>query len=480
MNAAQFLSILRARWAAATLTIVVAIGLTGIASLLWPKKYTATATVLVDFKTPDPITGALLPMIPGSMATQIDIIKSHRVALEVVRGLKLAQSPGAREQFMAATEGRGTIEDYLAELIAHGLDAEPGRESTVIDINYSGADPRFAMALANAFAQAYIDTNISLKAEPARQLAAWFDDRSKTLRENLDRAQAKLSEYQKKEGLVAADERLDVENTRLAELSTQATMLQAQSSDTENKLRQVKEFLARGAPLDTLPEVLANPFIQGLKTEILKGEANLKQLSQSLGTNHPGYQRAQVENESLRARLNEEIRKVTDGLENAHRVNLQKLSDARGALAAQKARLLGSKGDRDELNVLLREVETAQKAYDLAMSRYQQSSLESQANQTNVVLLNAAVEPITHSSPKTFRNLVIAAFLGTLLGIGLAFMLETIDAKIRTNEDAQEALGAALLGSMVSSARLWRPGRRISNILRWLRLSRIRRGTAEA
>ena len=76
-------------------------------SLLLPKKYTATASVVIDVRSPDPILGAILPLVGGGyMTTQVDILTSNKVAMQVVKDLALDKNPRAREQYMEETEVR--------------------------------------------------------------------------------------------------------------------------------------------------------------------------------------------------------------------------------------------------------------------------------------------------------------------------------------------------------------------------------------
>jgi len=115
--------------------------------------------------------------------------------------------------------GKGRLEIWLADLLQKKLEVKPSRESNVISVSYKAVDPGFAAAVANAFTQAYIETNIELKVAPARQYAQWFGEQGKSLRDNLEKAQAKLSAYQQEHGIVAIDERLDNETAKLNELS---------------------------------------------------------------------------------------------------------------------------------------------------------------------------------------------------------------------------------------------------------------------
>src|SRR5260221_273452 len=73
----------------------------------------------------------------------------------------------------------------------------------------------------NAFAKAYLDTALELRTEPTREAADWFEEQLKGMRTQVTQAQAKVTGFQKEKGIVGADDRMDIEYTRLAEISTQ-------------------------------------------------------------------------------------------------------------------------------------------------------------------------------------------------------------------------------------------------------------------
>jgi len=453
MSFQQFLLILKARRWAVLSILLLTVATTVAVSLILPKQYSASTEVVIDVRSPDPIAGIVLPglITPGYMATQVDIVQSDRVAGRVVKLLRLDQNPGVQQEWRDATEGGGTIQSWLIELLKKKLEVKPSRESNVISIGFTGTDPRFAAAVANAFAQAYLETTLELKVEPARQYAAWFGERSTTLRGGLEKAQARLSQYQREHGIVAADERLDVENARLAELSSQLVVVQAQATETASRQRQAK------GGTENLPEVLQNPLVQGMKADVARQEAKLNELAGQLGKNHPQYQRTADELQTLHKKLDAEMKQVASGIGTSNRINQQREGELRSALAAQKAKVMSIKNQRDELAVLQREVENAQRAYDAVAQRLTQTSLESQTQQTNVVVLTPAVEPIEPSSPKLLLNSLLAVFLGTLLGVGCALLLETLSRRVRSAEDLAQALGLPVLGVLepTRAARRW-------------------------
>jgi len=452
MTFGQFLGVLRARWWIAFGTLILTVGATVAVSLMLQKQYTATTTLVIDYKGTDPILGVMLPaqMMPGYMATQVDIIQSKKVALEVSKGLGVGQSPSARQQWMDATDGRGTVEEYFAELLLKKLDVKPSRESSVVEIAFTWTDPKFAAIVANAFAEQYRKTNLELRVEPARLNALWFDERLQKLRKDLEEAQAKLAEYQREKGFTAADERLDLENTRLQELNGQYSAAQGQAADAQSRLRQLNDFVARGASPETLPDVLANPLIQNLKALLNQTEGRLEQTSSQLGANHPEVKRLQADIESQKAKLKTEISSAASSIRNSANIALRREADLREQLAVQKAKLLRANQGRDQFMVLLKEVDNAQKAFDVASQRFQTTSLESQASQTNISMLTPATPPVEHSSPKLVLNTIVSVFLGGMLGVGFALLVELLNRRVRSTREFAEALNAPVLGLMLN------------------------------
>lgn len=444
MTLHQFLLILRARYRVALLILLLAVSAALAVSLILPKKYTAQTAVLVDIRSPDPVAGGT-PLqgvvAPSYMATQVDIIGGDRVAQRVVKMLKLDENPSTKERWMEATEGRGTLEGWLADSLQKRLDVRPARESNVINITYKGSNPEDAANIANAFAQAYLEINLALKTEPARIYAEWFDAQTKTSRAKLEEAQARLSEYQQKAGIVSSDERVDYETAKLGEISSQLTTVQGDTTDSQSK---------RGSRGDTVAEVMQSPLINGLKADVARQEAKVQEVSVRLGENHPERQRAEAELAALKSRLSNETARINASIETTYRVAKDRERELQGAVGAQKSRVLALNKQRDELNVYRRDVESAQRAYEAVSQSASQTRLQSLTNQTNVVRMNVATPPVNPSSPRLLVNLLIAAFGGTLLGVACALLLELTNRRVRSAEDLVQMLGLPVLASISS------------------------------
>jgi polysaccharide biosynthesis transport protein len=453
MNFYLLMSALRARMGVFALVLLVTILVTAVVSVLLPKKYVATASLLADGRDEQSLTapGTSLRSQLGYLQTQVDVIMSQKVARKVARDLKLTESKEARAEFESDTGGKGSFEDWLADGLLKNLKVDTGAGS-IIQVMYTANDPAFAATAANAFAKSYMDTVLELRVQPTRQAAIWFDEQLKVLRNNLEQAQARLSKYQSDKSIVGTDERMDTENTRLMELSAELSRVQAQNVDLSTREKQAREFIAQGAAADKIPDVIANPFIQVLKAEMLRGEQRLQELGTRYGPNYPAVQSQVIENQGLRERLQAEMGKIVDGLQNQVRQLGRREAELRDAVTAQRSRLLQLRSGRNELGVYTRDVETAQRAYDAALQRSTVSKIESRASQTNIALLNAAVEPREAAKPKVGLNILLSAIVGIMLGIAVVFLLETVDRRVRSYDDLYVGASVPVLAVLHAQA----------------------------
>lgn len=439
MSFAQFLAILRARWLAPTITLAVLITIALLAGFLMPPKYTAEGSVVVESRSPDPITGTLTQQTPITLTTQMDIVRSHRVARMVIKNLKLSESPELRTLWQEGTGGNGDFEAWIAELLLKSLEVEPERGSSVFNVSFTGSDPQFASTLVNEFVRAYIEVNVELRSSPAKQFTSMFNQQQQEARDKLEAAQRKLSAFQQQKGIIATDERIDVETARLNELSAQLVSLQSATADASSRRNQ--------AGIDS-PDSMNSSVIMGLKTDLARQQAALKQESSRLGENHPsiGQLKAGI------AEIQERIRNESVAVGRSSGVSLdiarQREGQVRASLEAQRTRVLQLKAIRDEMSLLARDVESAQRAFEGISLRANQTSLESQINQTNAAVLKYATPPTGPSSPRKVMFVLQAIFIGLFLGIGIAVVRELRDRRLRVDEDLAELIGAENLGSM--------------------------------
>ena len=349
MTPKRYLQVIWARkWLVLGLLVLVsAAGIT--TTMMLPRQYTAESTMVVEMRI-DPVLGALAPSLaaPGYMATQLEIIRSERVASRVVQMLGIERSPKAVQQWREGTEGKIPIERYFASMLQRGLMVDVVRGSNLINVTFSAPDAQFAQAAANAFVQAYLDVSVELRVAPARQSAAFLDEQTKILRANLEAAQAKLTKFQQEKGIVVSDERLGEENTRYTTLAAQLATAQAELVETSTRRRNTGS--------ESSPDVLNSPAIQMLKSQLASAQTKLTEMSAIVGKNHPGRIQLEAQIDEIKRQLDAEIRRVSSGTSTVSRGSGEKVAELKALLEEQKKRLLSLRTDRDQIAVYLRDV----------------------------------------------------------------------------------------------------------------------------
>ena len=446
MGLAQMLRILRGRALLLLTVVFMVVGAVGVISFLSPKKYVSELALVVDLQGNDPMKqSALAPaLVPAHLSTQTEIIRSRNVALKVIEKTGLANNPVVLESFQQSG-GDSDLNSWLVANLLRNVDAKTARSSNILRISYSSTDPNDAAAMANAFADAYIQASLELQVDPARRQVTWFEQQVSQLRDELVASQGRLSKYQSDHGVLGVDDaRMDVENARLQEISNQLVAVQAAMYDANTR----REQITSSDQLDALPDLMKNPLIQSLKSELARAEAKLAEIGERYDLNHPQYRAAVAEVTSLRSKLNLEIGVARGSLVQNATMARRQVGEVQKALEEQKDRIIALKRQQDELTVLRRDVESARTAYDAALPQANQTKLESRVDRTNVAILNQATPPLLPDSPKILLNLVVGLFAGVVLAIGLILSIEVCNRRLRSAEDLTDFTDLPVLAEL--------------------------------
>lgn len=470
MTLLQFLYILQVRWRLAVTIFVAVVAISGIAAWYAPRLFEATAVVLVDFK--EPISGQeLSPFgLDDYLTTQLDIINSRRVALEVAEILQL--------------KAVGSVDSKRINALQKGLSAELSSEgSRLIEITYRARDAKAAARYANAFAKAYRQTVVETSVEPATRTAEWLEKQMAELLSKRQDAQRRLTSYQQEHGILATKEPLDIETERLTTLTRELIAAQARTQAAESRLQEMRELQARDRLPGLIPQLLASTQqflsdhnqmqdaeerlhnatnrteidpgsvelgrkllpssleMKELRDRLVLWEARLKEISEE----HPDYKRIQTEVQTLRQNLQEEVDGLFMTLERDVGVARAQENALEASLADQRNKILRLQRARDQIPTLLNEVEAAQKAYERLRARYNEYRMQSQANITNVSILTPALSPETPINPSMAALLLVAATIGLILGVAIVLLLEIVNRRIHSKEDIIDHLHMPLL-----------------------------------
>ncbi|MFA4915354.1 MAG: polysaccharide biosynthesis tyrosine autokinase [Syntrophales bacterium] len=464
--------IIKHRWTIVTVFTVIFLSVT-IFSFTTTPIYRGTARLLIEKENPNVVTVEEVMRVDSSgtdyYQTQYQIIESRAVARKVISGLQLDKN----EEFVAQKNDKfsllRSIKDaigYVASLLKTEKNKEkisdsplvsqfiarikvsPVRNSRLVDIGFEAEDPVLAARIANAVARAYIDLDMETKLKATRDAVAWLNTRMEEERKKVDAAEQLLLRYKEQYGIIT-DFSSDVESItaqKLAELNKQVVEAEAKRVEAETRYRQAAAMEANPDMLDSVPEVLNNELIQQIKAMEVEVYKRMSEFSKRYGQNHPQMIALQNELNTIKTRKITEVKRVINSLYNEYKVAQARENSLKSSLGRQKGESLVLNQKAVDYSVLKREAESARDMYDLLLKRFKETSLTEEIKTGNIRIIDLAEISKTPVKPKKMLNIILAACMGSFLGIGLAFFLEYLDDTIKVPEEIKRYLNIPYLG----------------------------------
>jgi uncharacterized protein involved in exopolysaccharide biosynthesis len=421
MSLIQFLRILAARRGIVLAALLSCFLVALIMSQILPKRYEATARVMIDTTRPDPVTGLTIGAgYRAFIKTQTELIEDEQNAGRVVDKLGWANDPALIQAHASATKGTDVgIRRWLARQILEGVTAQVIEPSNIIEIKFISSTPDSAGKIATAIREVYIESTIDGRQEVAGREADMFVEETEKARVALVAAEGERAKFAKEKGLALQGGALiDVESAKLATLTNQsasaATALQTPTPDV------------------TPPG--------GVTLQLAAINQQIAQAAETLGPNNPNFQALQRQKTLLEGELAKE-KAVIAAYRNRPTTSTA-VAQIDAAYNAQKNRVIGQSEALSKLEQMNREIDVKRDQYLRASQRSAQLRLEASTTETTITPLGEATVPDSPSSPKVPLIIFGSIGFGLALGVGLALLIELFGRRVRSDEDLEYAAKA--------------------------------------
>ncbi len=406
--------------------------------------------------------------------TQVDLLQNKALICRVIERLELASHPIIMENLYGNGKSgiisriKASVKNLLSTLISSNKDKErnssliseeelkqqallnfvednlevsPKRNSMLIGISFMSPDRQLSQSIANAFVEEFVHWNMEKKLE-ASQLAREFlmkqIDRTKI---SLEKAEEDLNRFGKQAGIVSLDAKLNSIYRQFEELNSALAMAEAELIGKESVYKQ--------AMLDgpsSLPQVMENQVISGLKAEYARLRSEYEDLSVTFHDDYPAVKALKTKMDSIADRINVEEQKVFLAIANQYKAGVQKVETMRARVEHQKKMAIDLNERATQYKIMAREVETNKGIYQSLLERTKEIESMVGVSSSNINIVDQAMLPIKPFKPKVKLNLLLALVVGVMGGLGLAFFLEYFTDIITNPDEISDRFHIPILG----------------------------------
>ncbi len=420
--------------------LLVVVVTVGVGTYLQRPIYVATTKALIDREAPR-VANLSDATPPGETAeffqTQLQIILSRPVVQRVIDSMGLV---GRKPEFAG---GADPVDEFLKVVTV-----EPVRNTRLVELGVEDPDPKLAAEMANAWAQAYVNQNMELKFQAAREALAWLTTQVNDLKAKVNESEVALQRYREQAGLVAVEEKQNLTVRKLAEFNSAYIEAKAKRLEMETRLAELKRTAQQPERLHSSPVVVENALIQRMKGQQVELEVQRSKLLRVYKEKHPEVLKVQSQIEEIHRKIGEEMERLVRSVESESNVLKAREQAMLGAVNQYRDETQNLAKKEIQHGILKREADSNQQLYEILLKRLKETSLSQGLDINNVRIMEPAMVPTHPARPRKKLNVALALVVGFGLGVALAFFVEYMDNTIRTPEQVERVLGVPVLATI--------------------------------
>jgi len=447
------------RWVVFTAIFGVVVLCAITAYFLVPRRYTATAQVVVKTGKERIVSQEVVsPQTPDTYAvdTAVEIIQSPTLANIVVRRLGLASDPSfmppAKDVPLTQEQAIGTA----TALVGSGLTATRSGMAFVINVSFTSKDPLVAAKVTNELVKVYADDQLRSKLLATQQASGFLYGKLDGLRDKAIKAESELASFKSRHPLLSSTDDQGISQQQFASMSAELSNARAELASISAELSKARAMAASGdyAPQDSNSGNSGSDGVDGVNSAggLWNQEAvlsrKLAELETTLGTNHPSLIATRSELAAIRARVRAAGNRTVGELEAKQHAASSRVTSLQASVNNLSASLNGNNQAKATQSELAREAATVAGTYEDYLRRYRETSAQEGSQSADVKIITLAGVPGVPSFPSLLTFGAAGLVVGMMLGTLAIIVLELLEKGVRTAADVEKIFGMRTLAAV--------------------------------
>lgn len=389
----------------------------------------------------DPFAALQFDQVSKFYETQYKLLNSKSMAYKLIDSLKLAK----RQEFQVPPEEvqKKTPEQLrggMASKLMADLQINPIKNTFLVEVAYLSQDKELAQEIVNAVYRQYLRFAMETRQQSYVMINEWLENELSKLSGKVESSQRRIYDYGQAHDFLALEGDDNVIVKKYVELNRLLTTAQADRMLKESQFNQLKE---KGVDA---PLIINNPLVMQLRQEAINQKAKISGVEKIFGKNFPKLQADKANLTELRSRLNNEVNRIQTGVKADFEIALRAENFITNEFERQKKKVEALQNNLVQHQILKRDLQTNEQLYQGLLSRMKEVSAASTMLPSNAAIIEPGELPEIPYKPKKALNLAIAAMVGLMGGVGLAFFAEYLDSSIKTTEELERLIHLPALG----------------------------------
>jgi polysaccharide biosynthesis transport protein len=394
------------------------------------------------------------------LQTQLDIIQSRSLADRVARDLGLYNSPDFAQRMGGrpvlapnGSAGQAVRQDQVLDILQANLKVNLPVDSRVVTLSFTSPDAGLSAQVANSYADRFIVSNLDRRYNASSYARQFLSGQLDATRRKVEQSERSLIAYARAARLIdtggggdAGAQGLSGGRSLVTSSLVQLNTSYATALSARIAAQQVWEEASK-APLLSLPEVQADPAIQGLVQQRARAVAQYEQDGKRWKSDYPVMIQEAAQIKGLDTQIQRLGDRVKRAIQQRYLVAQAQERALSGGLERFKDQTLSEQDRAVQYNILHREVDTNRALYDALLQRYKEVSAAAGLASSNVSIVDRAETPRLPVWPRPLLIVAGCLLAGLAAAAGLVFVREHLNDAVRSPEEMAAKLGVAVVGS---------------------------------
>ncbi|MHA3772757.1 GumC family protein [Verrucomicrobiota bacterium sgz303538] len=439
--------VVRVRAGLITLVFLLVMITAGVTTYFLPRQYFAKVSMVVkpdSAKAVNIFEGASQRSYdPAFVATEFQTLRKAEILYPVIKQLDLVK--------YYSGDGPSLPQQTVLRYLNNDLILQEIRNTSFIEIGVYNTDPQLAANIANTIAVVYQNQRLQDQQGDVDRSLRQFRDEVEKQRKVVEDAMVNAAKVRERDAIVDPD----IENPTALVIEGDRSLIAAEQAVNEQrtKTEELRTKLKRIETLkaDELMEVLRTLNIEDRTVQenlpLLQQAAaeEAKLLASGLGDNHPKITALRRMSDVYRSNLSSAL----EAIRRAQATNLKVSEDTLAALEQKSAEVrdnqIKGKSKSSDYTEAKAKYINAKKILEAAELRYSSARMERGIEINPARIWEKAEPPVGYAKPPVKLYIVIAALLGIVIGVGLAFFIEYLDTSVKTLDDVERFLQIPVL-----------------------------------